>query len=76
MCEKDQAPLTQNDNARRSISTFLILRPAELDHVFSSWMSYIDFTQNSISIICQSGTYRLSEETLLIPYVQYSPHRI
>jgi hypothetical protein len=46
---------TDDDNTRRSIATFLVLRPAQLDHVLRSRMSHFYFTQNGISVIRKSG---------------------
>lgn len=35
---------TQNNDTRRPVTTFLILRPTELDHVFGSRMGNVYFT--------------------------------
>ena len=44
---------TEYDDASRSVSALLVLRPAQLDHVLRSWMRDVDFAQNRVTIIRQ-----------------------
>ena len=45
--------LTKDYHTRCAIATFLVLRPAQLDHVLRRWMSNVNFTEYGISVVCK-----------------------
>ena len=45
---------TKDDHARRSITTFLILCPTQLNHVLRSRVCNVYLSQNRVSIVRQS----------------------
>ena len=53
---------TQNDHACRPISTLLILRPAEFNHIFGRRVSDVDLAKNSISVICETEKWKSFRE--------------
>ena len=46
---------TEYDDASRSVSALLVLRPAQLDHVLRRWVCDVDLAQNSVAVICEAA---------------------
>lgn len=48
-------PLTEDNDGSGTVADLLVLRSTELDHVLCGRMCDLDFAQDCVSVVCQSG---------------------